>query len=453
MNLLDLLYIPLAVVTAPIWARKGRSGWGERFGRVGALPAKAVGRRRIMLHAVSVGEVAALRHLVPLLTAHAEVVISVTTDTGLARARELFGALGDACHVVRYPLDFSWSVARFLRAVEPDAVALVELEVWPNFIRACEARRVPVCVINGRLSARSFRGYRKARRFLAPTFGRLAFAAVQDEAYAGRFEFMGVDPLRCFLTGSMKWDSARIEPASEVKGSDALARELGIDSARPLIVAGSTGPGEEAMLRAAVESLTPGVQLLCAPRKPERFEEAAAAMEPCVRRTQVKREAGLGAAGALASGRGHDRFLLDTIGELRQAYALADVVVVGRSFGDQFGSDPIEPVALGRATVIGPATSDFTSVVTTLRDAGALRQVTREGLAAALAELLGSPALRDEMAMKGAAAIRGEQGASQRHAELLLNLAGVSTRVAGLEGVAGGGGGPERGAGCVNPLK
>jgi 3-deoxy-D-manno-octulosonic-acid transferase len=176
-------------------------------------------------------------------------------------------------------------------------------------------------------------------------------------------------------------------------------------------------------------------------------------MEPCVRRTQVKREAGGGAAGAPGSGRGHDRFLLDTIGELRQAYALADVVVVGRSFGDQFGSDPIEPVALGRATVIGPATSDFTSVVTTLRDAGALRQVTREGLAAALAELLGSPALRDEMAMKGAAAIRGEQGASQRHAELLLNLAGVSTRVAGLEGVAGGGGGPERGAGCVNPLK
>lgn len=424
MNLLDFIYIPLALVTAPLWARKGRSGWGERFGWVAALPAKAAGRRRVLVHAVSVGEVAALRHLVPLLTPHAEVVISVTTDTGLARARELFGA-HSSCHVVRYPLDFSWSVARFLGAVAPDAVALVELELWPNFIRACTERGVPVCVINGRLSARSFRGYRRARRFFATTFGRLAFAAVQDEAYAGRFEFMGVDPLRCFLTGSMKWDSARIEPAAEVEGREELARELGIDRGLPLIVAGSTGPGEEALLRDVVASLAPGVQLLCAPRKPERFDEAAAAMEPCVRRTRG------GAPRADAAGQ--DRFLLDTIGELRQAYALADVVVVGRSFGDQFGSDPIEPVAIGRATVIGPATSDFTSVVKTLRDAGALRQVTRETLGRELAELLARPEVREQMAVSGAAAIRREQGASQRHAELLLELAGVS-RPPGREG-------------------
>ncbi len=419
MNLLDLLYIPLALVTAPWWARKGRAGWAERFGRIPPLPKKSPGRPRILLHAVSVGEVSALRHLVPLLTRDAaqpaEVVISATTDTGLARARELFGA---SCHVVRYPLDFSWSVSRFLRAVSPDAVALVELELWPNFIRACEQRRIPVCVINGRLSARSFRGYRKARSLLAPTFRRLAFAAVQDADYAGRFEFMGVAPVRCYLTGSMKWDSARLEPASAVPGSQDLARELGIDLSRPLVVAGSTGPGEEALLRSAIDSLPGSVQLLCAPRKPERFGEAAATLAPCVRRTQHPR-----GSSTPHPAPGHTRFLLDTIGELRQAYALADVVVVGRSFGDQFGSDPIEPVALGRATLIGPAVSDFAAIVSALRDARALRQVTAEQLPQALAELLASPETRTEMGARGADAIRREQGASQRHAQLLMDLA------------------------------
>ena len=178
MNLRDLVYIPLALLTLPKWGGKKREGWGERFGKIEALPAKAE-RRRVLLHAVSVGEVSALRTIVPILIERGlEVVVSATTDTGLKRAKELFGA---TCHVRRYPLDLSWAVKRFLDALQPDVVALVELELWPTFVQACVKRNVPVCVINGRLSARSFRGYRKIRGLLKGTFASLAFAAVQDE--------------------------------------------------------------------------------------------------------------------------------------------------------------------------------------------------------------------------------------------------------------------------------
>lgn len=416
LNLLDPIYLLVAGVTAPRWARKARGGWSQRFGRIEPVGAahEPPERGRIMLHAVSVGEVSALRHLVPLLTPHCDVLVTASTDTGLKRAQELFGKV---CDVRRYPLDASWAVRRFLDAARPDVVGLVELELWPNFIRACGERGIPVGVINGRLSERSFKGYRKLRWYLRRVFASLEFAAVQDADYAARFEAMGVKPGRCLLTGSMKWDAARIE--ENVAGASALAAEMGIDAARPLIVAGSTGPGEEALLH---EACPKGVQLLCAPRRPERFDEAAAAMPGCVRRS--KKQARSGA----------DRFLLDTIGELRQAYALATVVVVGRSFGDLHGSDPIEPVALGRATVIGPAVSDFARVVAALEDGGGLLRSDREGLAGVLARLVGDPAERRSLADRGRIAIRAQQGASERHAELLLSVldgrinAGSATR-------------------------
>jgi 3-deoxy-D-manno-octulosonic-acid transferase len=406
-NLLDPIYLLVAGVTAPWWARKARGGWSERFGQIDPV-VRASGRGRIMLHAVSVGEVSALRHLVPLLTPHCNVLVTASTDTGLKRAQELYG---QTCDVRRYPLDASWAVRRFLDAARPDVVALVELELWPNFIRACADRGIPVGVINGRLSERSFKGYSRLRWYLRRVFGALEFAAVQDADYASRFEAMGVPPGRCLLTGSMKWDSARIE--DDVAGASALAAEMGIDAARPLIVAGSTGPGEEALLH---EACPKGVQLLCAPRRPERFDEAAASMPGCVRRSRKQARPGA------------DRFLLDTIGELRQAYALATVVVVGRSFGDLHGSDPIEPVALGRATVIGPAVSDFARVVAALEEGGGLVRADRGTLPRVLSRLVDDPTERRTLAERGRAAIRVQQGASDRHAELLLSLVDARKR-------------------------
>lgn len=418
MNLLDLLYIPVAVLTAPWWARKTRSGWGERFGHIETLPAKRDGVRRVLLHAVSVGEVGTLRGLVPLLRERGcEVVVSVSTDTGLKRAHELFDGK-PGVFIVRFALDFSPAVTRFLNAARPDVVALVELECWPNFVALCGKRAIPVGVINGRLSERSFRGYHRFRGFFAKSFGSLAFVGAQDSDYAARFRAMGVHENRLSVSGSMKWDATGIlAPGDELPGAAALAAELGIDRLRPLIVAGSTAPmpgtntTEDALLHAATPQ---GVQLLCAPRRPEHRDAAFAAMggaARCVRRS------------ARAPGPpGTDRFLLDTIGELRLAYALADVVVIGRTFDPApGGSDPIESIALGIATVIGPHAANFQYVVKTFRDADAIVTCDAASLASTLRDLLADHSRRESLAANGAACIRSQQGATARHADMILH--------------------------------
>lgn len=437
--LIDIAYVSAAAVTSPIWswkmwrAGKLQTDWAARMGDV-RPPLRAPGERaRVLVHAVSVGEVNAIRALVGELSANCEVVVSATTDTGFARAVQVFEP---GVRVVRYPFDISTAVRSFLDAVRPDAVLLCELEVWPNFSEACVERGIPLAVVNGRLSARSFRGYFRGRALLSPMFRRLAAVGAQDEAYAQRFAQMGVPRERISVTGTMKWDTAEI--ADHVAGADELASELGIDRSRPLIVAGSTAPDEHALLHAATPA---GVQLLCAPRKPEWFDRAASDLPGCVRRSQCRGAAGTGATGG-GSPRGassdvgadcarrpssHDRFLLDSIGELRRAYACADIVVIGRSFGDLHGSDMMEPAALGRCIVTGPRTEDFAATADALRAGGALVEATRDSLARVLAELVADPARRDALGRAARDVVRAHQGATARTCALAHRVIESST--------------------------
>lgn len=405
----DLVYLLFAILASPWWVvrmtirSRLQTDWSARFGRGPDLPATDC--PTILLHAVSVGEINAIRLLVKRLAADASaprVVVATTTDTGFARASELYG---DSLAVLRYPLDFSWSVRRFLDRVRPDAIALVELEIWPNFTAACEQRGIPVCVVNGRLSERSFRRYRLIRPFVRPSFARLSLAAVQSEAYGRRFVAMGVPADRVHITDTMKWDTAEI--TDDVPGSDALAEELGIDRSKPLVVAGSTAPEEHQML---VDAVPVGVQLLCAPRRPEWFDDAARVLAGCARRSSGQKGSAAG------------RFLLDTIGELRRAYALADVVVTGRSFGSLHGSDMIEPIALGKPVIVGPAVSDFHDTVQALLAGGGIIQTDRERLPGVLQELLDDPACRRKLSERGRAVVAAHQGATDRQAELVLGL-------------------------------
>jgi len=410
-NLLDLLYIPLGVVAAPIWMRKKRQGWDQRVGHVETMlrkPACESTRTRVLLHAVSVGEVNALRALVPMMVEQADVIVSATTDTGLKQAQSLFGEI-EAVEVVRYPLDCSWMVRRFLESVKPDVVGLVELEVWPNFIKGCVKRGIRVGIINGRLSVRSFKGYRRFRFFIGPTFRRLSFACVQDQDYADRIGVMGVSRDRVSITGSMKWDSvdASVHAHPCAKATE-IAEAMGIDREKPMVIAGSTGPGEEALLDQAIAD---DVQLVIAPRKVERFDDAADAVPGCVRRSTGQCQPGA------------KRFLLDTIGELSAVYELADVVIVGRSFFDLYGSDPIEPAAMGKAVVIGPAYSDFSQAVGLLLDAKAVQVVDRQQVGQMVAGLLDNVLEREVMGQRARGCVLAQQGASKRHFEVLLSHA------------------------------
>ncbi len=399
------LALGLLVYTARKRPRSGSWGTGvrDRSGRVGELKRRGPGPR-ILVHGVSVGETHALEPFVDALAASPlapDVVVSASTATGFERARRIHAGRRE---VVRFPLDFTWMAARFLDGVRPELVVLGELELWPSFLEACARRGIPVCVVNGRLSGRSYRGYRRWRPLARRMFRRLAWVSAQTGVYRDRFVALGVPADRVEVGGSLKWDAAlKVPDAAE---AEALAGALGIDRRRPLIVAGSTGPGEEEVL---LGGLPGGCQLLLAPRRPERWDEVAGLVPGMRRRSgvggggggmggdgqgmaeydrsmhrggkNIREDGQLVRAGGRGSGgeggrRGGvgptDVFLLDTIGELPTAYLLADAVFVGRSLVPMGGSNPLEAVALGKPVVIGPHHANFAGVVDELVAAGGL---------------------------------------------------------------------------------
>lgn len=415
---LDGLYSVAAVVGAPAWAYrllrtgKWRTDWPGRFGRCPNID--STGHKRLLIHAVSVGEVNAIRLLAERLAQSdptLEIVFSATTDTGMARAKQLFEPRHQ---VVRYPLDLTRCVRRFLDAVRPDAVALVENEVWPNFTEQCARRGIALCVVNGRLTTRSFKRYNLIRPIALPMYGRLNTAAVQTQTYACHFTKLGVPTDRIHVYDTMKWDTAKI--ADHVDGAEELARAMGLDRSRQIIVAGSTGPGEEKLL---INTCPPSAQLVLVPRKPERFEQVAQLATGMIRRTQHQ-------DGSKRAVDGQRLFMIDTIGELRKAYALADAVIVGRSFLGMYGSDMMEPIALGKATIIGPHHSDFVEIVDALQSGGGI--VVTDDPGPVVADLLHDRQRAARLAQCGRDVISARQGATDRHVQLLRSVIKPNTR-------------------------
>jgi 3-deoxy-D-manno-octulosonic-acid transferase len=400
--LVDVLYFlcaPLLLVWAAVSRIKGHPPRKGLLGRLGHGVTLNQTTNRVVLHAVSVGEVNAIRTLISdLHDSGYELVICVTTDTGLQRAEELFGKDHT---VTRYPLDFGFAVRRFLKRVKPNIFALVELEVWPNCIGISEKRNIPVVVINGRLSERSFKRYKIATPLLRKTFSRLAAIGMQTEMYAQRVRELGGKNVS--VLGTMKWDNAKI--VETVEGAEELAKDLGINTKKPLIVAGSTTPEEHALL---LDSIPEGVQLLCAPRRPEWFDDAEKILAPCNRRTSNTKT--------------HtNHFLLDTFGELDKAYALADIVVIGRSFSPLHGSDPVQSIAFGKPTIIGPNASDFEDMVYQLVEGNGLIQCTKEELKKHIQLLLEDASLRTNLVTNGRKIIQSQQGATKRYEQLIVD--------------------------------
>ncbi len=430
-NHYDIAYGVGVGITAPFWLAhpKARKKVMRAFSqRMGYTPSRDLSRPGIMIHAVSLGEINATRALIDQLRARRpgiDFIVSVTTETGFARGTEIYGNTRDVT-LVRYPLDFSSAVDRMLLAVRPAVVALLELEVWPNFVKKCAQRKVPVVLINGRITDGSFRKYRLAQPLVGSMFARLTHVAAQDQTYAKRFTELGVPATRISITGTMKFDTAAV--ADRLPGQEDLAAAVGLKPGGELIwVCGSTGPGEEEIVLTAYAELLkrfPGLRLVIVPRKPERFDEVARLILDrgfkLVRRSKPN-----STDGAVILG--------DTIGELRKFYALADAVFVGRSVVDlghrQHGSDMIEPSALGKPVVVGPFTGNFAEVMNCFRSASAMIEIkSPDELAGAIGQFLLD---RDRSRQLGSAArevVKANQGATERHARLILDtLDSVST--------------------------
>jgi len=415
--LLDLLYALGLVAISPV-------GWAQRLGKA---PARHGGQPAIWIHAVSLGEVNGIRVLVDELASQLpdyEVVISTTTDTGMAQARKLFAPTR---RVFQFPLDFSWAVRRAFGRVRPDLVVLMEGEIWPNFLAVANKRGVPVVLVNGRMSEnKGYPGYKKIRPIIRRIFNRLTVLAMQDEVYAERFIELGTDPAKVRVTGMMKYDT--VEVADAVTGAADLAAALGLTDAHRLIVAGGTGNDEEAPLLEMLAAMREAKQiddrtvLAIVPRKPERFEEVATLIAQrgftLVRRTERPDGADNGQLppGAVILG--------DTMGELRKFYSLADAIFVGRSLVPMGGSDMIEAAALGKPVAFGPHTFNFPQVADLVADR-AVRQVTdADDLRQTLAGWLADPAAAGEISERARRFVEGRQGATRRNVEIICDLLG-----------------------------
>ena len=416
--LAGIVYVPRLLYDMAV-LKKNRGGWTERRGYLRDLPSA---RRRIWIHAVSLGEMNATRSLVACLRQmrpDCKLVISTTTDTGYARGRELYPDL----YVFRYPLDFSWVVRRALRRIKPSLIVLVELELWHNLSLLASRGAVPLAVFNGRLSKTSLRRFGLVKPLVKPMFARLAWVGAQEATYARRVEALGAPPQRVCVTGSVKYDTAPTDP--KVPGADELHTDLGLSADETLWVCGSTGPGEEEIiLRAYADLLKDGLhlRLVIVPRKPERFDEVARLIKrsgyECWRRSA-------GAAGGVsASDRpGRPAIVLgDTMGELRKFYALASVVFVGRSLVPMGGSDVIEAAALAKPILVGPAVQNFADAVEQLRRRGAVVMTDPDSLAADLRRVLSDGALSKTLSTNARAVVQDNRGATQRTVEALLAL-------------------------------
>jgi 3-deoxy-D-manno-octulosonic-acid transferase len=430
--ILDLLYLLAGAAISPVvlyrLIRHGRyrTGWAQRFGKI---TRKSPEKKCIWLHAVSVGEVNAAKTLIKELEntfPDFEIVISTTTDTGFAQANALFGR---DFQVFYFPLDVSWIMHRAFENVRPTICLLMELEVWPNFVQIAKQLNVPVIVINGRISDRSFSKYKKIKPIAKTIFRKISLVLAQTYEYARRFKELGCPDEKVIVTGSLKYDTAQI--TDKVEGADALAAQLFGKIENPLWVAGGTGDGEEQIILDVYSRLIrqknfADLRLAIVPRKPERFNEVAILIEErgfdLIRFSEVKNT---GQKSKIVNSKSKiDGVILgDTMGDLRKFYSLASVIFVGRSLVPMGGSDMMEAAALGKCTIFGPYAFNFTQAVDALlADNGAIMVKDKDELLAAVQKCLLEPAYADKIARNGREVIRKNQGATVRTIDQIAAL-------------------------------
>src|SRR5438445_5300045 len=356
-NLLLLLASP--VILAVLLARKRcRPGLRQRLGW---LPQDLVESRderpTVWVHAVSLGETTAVVPLVQQLKTRypaARVFVSTITETGKETVLRRLAGLAE--HIY-FPLDFRWSVRSALRAVRPHLIVVVETEFWPNFLRGASARRIPVILVNGRLSTDSFAGYRRLRPFFRRVLAAFTLCAMQTERDVERMIQLGVEPQRVVRTGNLKYDQVA---ASVAATAGLISRHtLKLTGGEELFVAGSTHPGEEDAVLDCYRRLldvAPALVLVLAPRHIERAEDVVKVVRSggftAVRRTKLPGDSGVLITGPRV-------VVLDTRGELATVDRHAELVLVGVSRVNVGGHSPLEPAAWGKAVVFGPHMDHF----------------------------------------------------------------------------------------------
>jgi 3-deoxy-D-manno-octulosonic-acid transferase len=391
-----LLRLAWRGLRAPAYLRR----WPERF----AFIEPPLGERVIWIHAVSVGEVQAAEPLVrALLERHGEysILLTTVTPTGSARVRSLFG--NEVAHVYA-PYDLPDAVARFLDRVRPQLAVIMETELWPNLFHACHARRIPLLLVNARLSERSLRGYRRVGGLARQVLETVTQIAAQGEADAARIMALGAQSRQVTVTGNLKFEQ-RMAPNLRER-AEALRREWG--AGRPVWIAASTHDGEDEQVLDVFHQLLralPDCLLVIVPRHPERFDPVTdlcrrrgfavrlrSEHRPCTADIQV--------------------FIGDSMGELPLFYAASDVAFVGGSLVRHGGHNLLEPAALGIPVITGPHVFNFTEITRLLSEVGACRKVeSAAGLERVLREWLTDANARHAAGEQGRQVLAKNRGA------------------------------------------
>lgn len=406
-----LLFLLSPVLLAYFLMRLRRRGFDfqalrDRFGLVPRLPPA---EERLWLHAVSVGEVGVAALLIPALLGkkpELKIVLSTVTRTGRSAAEKIPGVE----RIIYLPLDFSPVVRSALNRIRPSMIALIETEIWPNLVSEAARRSIPVSIVNGRLSERSYRGYKRFHFFFSPVLRRFRDILAIGERDAERFSDLGA--ISAQVCGNMKFDAPPPVRAS-------AAGRYGLGACRGVIVAGSTHPGEEKLIGEAVASIRrnmPEVGLLLAPRHLERIAQAEkdlldAGLSPA-RWSRVKNAGGE-----------HRVVILDVMGELADAYACAAVAIIGGSFIPHGGQNPIEAARWAAPCLYGPHMENFAEMAHELSEKGGAVQLgDPNGLEAGIVKWLNDPASRKRAGEAARQVVRNNQGAVERTAEYVVQV-------------------------------
>jgi 3-deoxy-D-manno-octulosonic-acid transferase len=426
-TLYNILFTAFFILASPYYffrmQRRGnwQRGFMQRFGRFDSKFKQAItNRQSIWLHAVSVGEVGVCTQLIRALEPrlpNLKIVVSTTTTTGM---EELERRLPSHISRIYYPVDYRRCVSHALNTIHPEAIVLVEAEIWPNFIWKAKDMRIPLFLVNARLSERSFPRYKRLRFFFHRFFAAFTGVGAQNEADAAKLRQLGCRPDRIHVVGSLKFDSAPLDER-RVVDVPGILRQLGVAAPAKILVAGSTHRGEEVLLAEQfirLRKMFPDLFLILVPRHFERGREVGRELElrniKFVYRTEISRSTQYGQNEL-------ECLLVNTTGELKHFYQAATVIFIGKSITAQGGQNPIEPGALGKPMVFGPNMQNFTDIVNSfLTKDGAVQVPNSAELEKALASLLGNPERCEQLGQNALAVVRENQGAIDRTVEMIL---------------------------------
>ena len=425
--LYNIVFLACFILASPyyFWRLKRRGNWqkgfAQRFANYDSKFKQAItNRHTLWMHAVSVGEVNICTQVISAIEPrlpNLKIIVSTTTTTGMGI---LQSKLPSHISKIYYPIDRRKWVSRALYTVRPEAIVLVEAEIWPNFLWKAADLRIPVFLINARLSERSFRGYKRFRFLFRRLFAGFTGIGVQNEADKARLLELGGRPETIHVVGNLKFDAARVDER-RLLDVRSMLRQLGVSSAAKIIVGGSTHAGEEAILADQFLRLRqqfPDLFLILVPRHFERGKEVAAELAArglkFVYRSEITAQSSSRASEV-------DCLLVNSTGELKYFYDQATVIFVGKSITAEGGQNPIEPAALGKAMVFGPNMQNFADVARILIARHAAVQVgNASALEAVFVELLADAQKRQQLGANALAVFKENLGAIERTVDMIV---------------------------------